>query len=38
MSGMHEIKKIYFLAPVFVIFLEGLIGLGGFVWAGNSSP
>jgi hypothetical protein len=30
--------KIYFRAPVFVTFLEGLIGPGGFVWAGNSSP
>jgi hypothetical protein len=24
--------------PVFVIFFEGLMGPGGFVWAGNSSP
>ena len=27
-----------FFAPVFVIFLAGLIGLGWFVWAGSSSP
>jgi hypothetical protein len=24
--------------PVFVIFLEGLMGDGGFVWAGSSWP
>jgi hypothetical protein len=24
--------------PVLVTFFEGLIGPGGFVWAGNSSP
>jgi len=24
--------------PVLVIFLAGLMGFGGFVWAGNSSP
>jgi hypothetical protein len=24
--------------PVFVIFFEGLMGPGGFVWVGSSSP
>jgi hypothetical protein len=28
----------HFFAPVRVIFFAGLIGLGGFVWAGSSSP
>jgi hypothetical protein len=28
----------HFFAPLLVIFLAGLIGLGGFVWEGNSSP
>ena len=36
--GENPCKKNYFPAPVLVIFLEGLIGPGGFVWAGNSSP
>jgi hypothetical protein len=37
-KGIPPAKNFYFLAPVFVTFLEGLIGPGGFVWAGNSSP
>jgi hypothetical protein len=32
------IKKDQDLEPVLVTFFEGLIGPGGFVWAGNSSP
>jgi hypothetical protein len=31
-------KKGYFFAPVWVIFFAGLMGLGGFVCEGSSSP
>jgi hypothetical protein len=38
MKPVYTPEKIYFRAPVFVTFFEGLIGPGGFVCAGNSSP